>query len=112
MNGFGSSNESIRLYNSVGEKYFDSTEGERKRFIELAEEKALQLGSDAKNFAKLFYETHSKCPISNVYTYFLHAAHILWGMSFDLSVKARSAQATTVHVIHEGKPLTITIESV
>ncbi|MBA4848985.1 hypothetical protein [Emticicia sp. BO119] len=99
--------------NELGKKFFESPESEKKRFIEIAEEKAIEQGEDSdRNFRRIFQETYARCPIANVYPFFLHAAHMVWGLNFDFSLKTQATKGTTVHTVVDGSLLALTIEKV
>lgn len=98
--------------NVIGHEYFNSDEIVKEHFIKVAERIALKNGSKPVKFRRIFQETHAYLPIANVYTYFLHAAHEVFGLNFDFRVQARSKDARTITTTHEGKAIAVTIESV
>ncbi|MBA4849459.1 hypothetical protein [Emticicia sp. BO119] len=112
LNGFSDKSEPVSIFNIIGQRYQSATIAEKEQFIAIAETKALELGSEQNNFAQMFRQTQSKLPIANVKTYFLHAAHLVWGLEFDLTVKARSKDAKTIYSEFEGKSIAVTIEPV
>ncbi|WP_337045329.1 hypothetical protein [Emticicia sp. 17c] len=113
LNGYGDSEGlPIIIFNEIGQRYNKATAAEKELFFQIAQAKALQLGSEQNNFAQMFRQHHSKCPIANVRTYFLHAAHEVWGMDFDLTVKARSKTGKTFYCEVDGNQVAITVEPV
>ncbi|MER0438964.1 hypothetical protein [Emticicia sp. W12TSBA100-4] len=98
--------------NVIGQAYFNSDEVTKAHFIEVAERIALKNGSKLVKFRRIFQETHAYLPIANVYTYFLHAAHQVYGINFDFRVSARSANAKTIVQEYEGKRIELSIESI
>ena len=97
--------------NIIGEHYYNSDEIIKAHFIDVAEKKALSNGSEQKRFRRIWQETHAYLPIANVYTYFLHAAHEVYGLNFDFRVQARSEKSKTVTTTHEVKTIAVTIET-
>jgi hypothetical protein len=96
--------------NVIGQAYYKSDEIQKQRFIEVAENKAMQHGSMPKKFRRVFQETQAFVPLANVYTYFLHAAHEVYGLSFDFRVSARKNAQTGVITI-DDKLIEISIEN-
>ena len=100
-----------RELNVIGQQYYNSDEVVKAHFIEVASRKALANGSEQKRFRRIFQETHCILPIANVYTYFLHAAHEVWGLNFDFRVQARSKDAKTHTITYEGIQVAVTLET-
>lgn len=78
-----------RPYNAIGEAYFNADKLTRQRFIDVAQTRIEKMGGDATNLGRTFRDVHSKVNITKVPVAFFHAAHLIFGMSFPLSVSER-----------------------
>lgn len=78
-----------RPYNAIGEAYFNADKLTRQRFIDVAQTRVEKLGGDATNLGRTFRDVHSKVNITKVPVCFFHAAHLVFNMSFPLSVSER-----------------------
>lgn len=78
-----------RPYNPIGEAYFNADKLTKQRFIDVARTRVEKMGGDATDLARNFRDVHSKVNITKVPVSFFHAAHLVFGMSFPLSVSER-----------------------
>jgi hypothetical protein len=78
-----------RPFNPIGEAYYKADKLTKQKFIDVAKTRIEKLGGDATNLGRTFRDVHSKVNITKVPVAFFHSAHLVFGMSFPLSVSER-----------------------
>lgn len=100
--------ENKRPYNVIGEAYFNADKPTKQRFIDVAKTRVEKLGGDATDLARNFRDVHSKVNITKVPVVFFHSAHLVFGLSFPLSVSERKVIKEEIFSAG-GKDLILTV---